>query len=146
MIAMAKPFIKSGAKHFDTISKVVDTRKTIEVYRNLHKKCWSIRQGGKVVCHTDYITLKDCKFIVQPAGRERVVREKKKNVHAFVRGLLCSPRESDHTPPFSWEFVKYNPYKSGSFYFDHTGGGIYQAKFVDMDIDDAHGILAWGWT
>ena len=49
MIAMAKPFIKSGAKHFDTISKVVDTRKTVEVYRNLHKKCWSIRQGDKVV-------------------------------------------------------------------------------------------------
>ena len=57
MIAMAKPFIKSGAKHFDTISKFVDTRKTVEVYRNLHKKCWSIRQGGKVVCHTEYITL-----------------------------------------------------------------------------------------
>ena len=147
MIAMAKPFIKSGAKHFDTISKIVDMQKTVEVYRNLQKKCWSVRQNGKVICHTDYITLKWCRFVVQPSGRSRVLKEKRKNVHAFVRGFLCSPRDSDWTPPFSWEYVKYNPYKAGSFYFEHEPDHyIHESKYADLDVGDENGVLAWGWT
>ena len=147
MIAMAKPFIKSGAKHFDTISKIVDMQKTVEVYRNLQKKCWSVRQNGKVICHTDYITLKWSRFVVQPSGRSRVLKEKRKNVHAFVRGFLCSPRDSDWTPPFSWEYVKYNPYKAGSFYFEHAPDHyIHESKYADLDVGDENGVLAWGWT
>ena len=100
-----------------------------------------------MVCHTDYITLQDCEFVVQPAGRRRVLIEKKKNVHAFVRGYLCSPRESDYTPPFSWDYVKYNPYKSDSFVFDESPIAdnikVKQARFVDMDVNDKHGVLAW---
>ena len=60
--------------------------KRVEVYRNLHNDKLSVRYGGKVVGHVDSIWLRDATFAVQPAGRDRVRREKKKNVHAFVRG------------------------------------------------------------
>ena len=142
--------IKSGRDWFDQMSKIVDMKRKVDVYRNLNSDCWSVRQGARVVCHTDYITLKDCEFVVQPAGRRRVLIEQKKNVHAFVRGYLCSPRESDYTPAFSWDYVKYNPYKSDSFVFDASPVGdnikVKQARFVDMDVNAKHGVLAWGST
>ena len=138
--------IKSGRDWFDQMSKIVDMKRKVDVYRNLNSDCWSVRQGARVVCHTDYITLKDCEFVVQPAGRRRVLIEQKKIVHAFVRGYLCSPRESDYTPSFSWEYVKYNPYRADSFYFDYAPHlNINKARFVDMDVNDKHGVLAWGW-
>jgi hypothetical protein len=64
-----------------------------DVYRNLHKKCMSVRSRerrdyGKVVTHASFIRMIDCKFIVRKAGRARVLLTKKKNVHAFVRGIL----------------------------------------------------------
>ena len=144
---MNKPQVKSDANWFNNISKLVDKTKKIDVYRNLHDDCWSVRQAARVVCHTNYITLRDCEYIVQPAGRRRVLVERKKNVHAFVRGYLCNPRESDHTAPFSWEYVKYNPYKADAFYFDHEPDHyIHESKYADLDVKDEHGVLAWGWT
>ena len=140
--------IKSGQGWFERMCKIVDIKRKVDVYRNLNSDCWSVRQGARVVCHTDYITLQNCEFVVQPAGRRRVLIEQKKNVHAFVRGYLCSPRESDYTPAFSWDYVKYNPYKSDSFVFDTSPVGdnikVKQARFVDMDVNDKHGVLAWG--
>ena len=67
--------IKTGKDWFDQISQIVDIKRKVDVYRNLNSDCWSVRQGARVVCHTDYITLKDCEFVVQPAGRRRVLIE-----------------------------------------------------------------------
>ena len=64
----------------------IDPNKKIEVYFNLHKKIWSVRQSGRVVLHTNYIQVKNPQYVVSQKGNERVRREKKKNVHAFVRG------------------------------------------------------------
>ena len=56
---------------------VFDINKPVEVYRNLHKNCWSVRQDGKVLFHTEYICLRDVKFVVQPAGREKGIARTK---------------------------------------------------------------------
>jgi hypothetical protein len=63
------------------------------VYYNLHKGCWSIKAldgsaKGRVVVHADRVLLRDCEFKVSEAGRQRVIRERKKNVHAGVVGEL----------------------------------------------------------
>ena len=138
--------IESGRGWFEKVCKLINQNKPVDVYRNLHNDCWSVRQNARVVCHVDYITLRDCKYIVQPAGRRRVLIERRKNVHAFVRGYVCSPRDSDWTPPFSWDYVKYNPYKAGSFYFDHEPDHyIHESKYADLDVTDDDGVLAWGW-
>ena len=57
----------------------------VEVYWNLRKKYWSVRHKGKVIKHTRCIRLRDVQWVVQPAGKERVRRENRKNVHAFAR-------------------------------------------------------------
>ncbi len=94
----------------------------IEVYRNLHNDTFSIRRNGKVVKHLanwQSIFLKDVKFAVQPAGREKVRREGKKNVHAFIRGTYLAPSTFPHTTSEfkakCTEWVTYNPYQNDYF-------------------------------
>jgi len=63
------------------------------VYFNLHRKCYSIkalegRYKGRVVAHADRVLLRDVTFKVSEAGRQRVLQEKRKNVHAGVVGSL----------------------------------------------------------
>lgn len=65
------------------------------VYFNLHKKCWSIRamegnQKGRVIAHAQAVELANCTFKVSEAGRQRVLREKRKNVHAGVVGDIIA--------------------------------------------------------
>jgi hypothetical protein len=86
----------------------------VEVYRNLHKNCFSVRalngdKKGKVIDHVKSITLKEATFAVQPAGRKRVLKEKRKNVHAFIRGIPTNEPLED-----SYE-VKYDPYLNNTF-------------------------------
>jgi len=107
-----------------------------EIYRNLHKKCFSVRQRGRVVGHlmddpTEHVLLENVKFAVQPAGRRKVLREKKKNVHAFVRGDMVSPHSIPY--PGLGEFtneVTYNPYYYDTFYFKASELGITHADYA----------------
>lgn len=123
---------------FAAMEDVIDIHKPVEVYRNLHKKCWSVRQGGKVKVHTSYICLQDVKFVVQPAGREKVLREQKKNVHAFVKGYLISHKTINDgwrglSIAWTMDVVTYNPYKHP--YFTCGEFEAVRAELVDMDID-----------
>ena len=89
------------------------------VYRNLHKNCWSIKalegnNKGRVIYHAQSVTLSNCTFKVSKAGRERVLREKRKNVHAGVVGeLIRTNVPLVHMPQMV--SVTYNPYKYESF-------------------------------
>ena len=92
----------------------------VEVYWNLHKHLFSVRalegpNKGRVISHSHGITLTDVKFAVQPAGRERVRREGKKNVHAFVRGRIANSGFEDCREDFSDEKITYNPYIYDTF-------------------------------
>jgi hypothetical protein len=55
------------------------------------------------------VTLSDVTFAVSQAGRERVLREGRKNVHAFVVGTLETPR------PIDGVAVAYNPRRAPGF-------------------------------
>ena len=88
----------------------------VEVYWNITKKCWSIRDAKtkKVVNHLPSLLLKDVTFVVQPAGNARVRREKRKNVHAWAKGTLIDCNIGSWP---GWEEVTYNPYRHTSFVF-----------------------------
>jgi len=65
----------------------------VMVYYNLHKHCLSLKalegeRRGCVVLHARAVRLSDVTFRVSQAGRERVLRERSKNVHAGVIGTL----------------------------------------------------------
>ena len=112
----------------------------VETYFNLHKKCLSYRPSGGKVQHAHTLLLNDVKFAVQPAGREKVLREKKKNVHAFVRGEVAFVRhdisedDGDLSPENmerqGYRPITYNPYKYESFVFADNGEPVYEARQV----------------
>jgi len=91
---------------------MIDKSKRVYVYFNLHKKCWSVRQSGRIVNHTDNVMLKDCRYLVGQAGRKKVLEEKRKNVHAGVSGYLVD--NIPNVPACAGE-VTYNPYKHKTF-------------------------------
>ena len=112
---------------------LIDPDRKIEVYRNLHKKCWSARQDGLVKFHSQQVCLQNCKFVVQPAGRAKVLREKRKNVHAFIRGYLWDGKISEDIANSNiWDNVSYNPYKAATF-VDDANNPVYEAAYVDLD-------------
>ena len=90
---------------------MIDRNKRVYVYINLHRKCFSVRQGTRVVEHTNQVCLKDVRYMVQPAGRAKVLKEKKKNVHAGLSGYYV---DRVPVPAISFD-VTYNPYKYDSF-------------------------------
>ena len=112
------------------------------VYFNLHKKCFSIKalegaMKGKVIAHRDTVVLENCKFKVSEAGRQRVLREKRKNVHAGVSGTwinYCTNRADNQFDFISivGRQVTYNPYKYESFVVKATEQSIDKADVVVM--------------
>jgi hypothetical protein len=96
----------------------------VECYFNLHKNLYSVRVGGLVVAHTREIQLSSVTLAVQRAGRERVLREKRKNVHAFVRGVW------DPTAECGEQEVTYNPYLHESFVLRETGDPVFGVDFL----------------
>lgn len=105
---------------------LLDPSKPVQVYRNLTKKCYSVRQGGRVVDHVHSLYLKDVTFVVQPAGRERVRREKRKNVHAYIKGIIAPETEWIKQP----RLAMYNPYEFDTFVDGMTWKPIHSAPRV----------------
>lgn len=113
-----------------------------DVYYNLRRKTFSVRVKGKVILHTDDVTMQDCVFVVNKAGRERVLREKRKNVHAFVRGDYIMPLPFLMAGGFD---VGYNPYKADYFYSRITGERVDHAQTVVLrKVDGKPTIEAYG--
>jgi hypothetical protein len=111
----------------------------VETYYNLHKHCLSFREPGKRVSHARAMVLNNVKFAVQPAGRAKVLTDKRKNVHAFVRGDMMwvaglNDNLGDYTHTnmqrHGYRKIRYNPYESDCFMLVDTGLAIYSATQV----------------
>jgi len=118
--------------------------KRLYIYKNLHLNLFSIRQGGKVIDHRDEILLEDARFLVGKKGRERVLKEKRKNVHAGISGFWAEEWEaSSIMKSYTPYKVSYNPYKNETFVLtEDMKTTINEAHFVKMNIDD--GVFAFG--
>lgn len=96
-----------------------------EVYFNLHKKCLSVRDAKTrlVIRHTELIRLANCQFKVSEAVRQRVLRERRKNVHALVKGspscigpdTQLALRYPSDMQALGYCRATYNPYKYCTF-------------------------------
>ena len=110
---------------------IIKSNRPVYVYKNLHKDCWSVKQHGLVKAHIpkDHsIGMWDCYFHVDVKGREKVLREKRKNVHAFVKGYLQDAENVD-TDLKATE-VTYNPYKYETFVDKKDEKFVYYADQV----------------
>ena len=113
------------------------------VYYNLNTHKWSVKDcktGLVKGDHRDIVELFDCALSVGVKGRLRVLDEKRKNVHAGVRGTI-----SDASPDYLYLFfntalevggylreITYNPYKYDSFVYVDTKEPVKNAKHIIM--------------
>ena len=106
--------------------------KRSQVYFNLHKRCFSVQQGGKVYAHADGVMLENVRFNVSKAGQRKVRETGRKNVHARV---------SDNTEFLKndWHTATYNPYKNDTFVDAVTGEALHDARKVLMFTRDNAG-------
>ena len=100
----------------------------VKVYYNLHKKCLSVvanegEKKGKVIYYADTIHLEDVTFKVSEAGRQRVLTEMRKNVHAFIYGNTIYQVVNP-----VWNQITYNPYKYSSFVDKNSLEPVHTAK------------------
>jgi len=111
----------------------VDAGTRVFAYRNLHRACWSLKalsgeHKGKVIAHADDLILFGCELKVSEAGRQRVLRERRKNVHAGVVGLISHMDAANH---HGKRKLSYNPYKAPSFTVNDEPVGM--ATHVHLD-------------
>ena len=99
------------------------------IYFNLHRKCFSVKalegaKKGRVVAHVNDAIVYNPTFKVSEAGRQRVLRERKKNVHAGVVGQWFegefNAKRCAELMEYTGRAVTYNPYKFDSFVYKNT--------------------------
>jgi len=126
------------------------------VYYNLHKSCWSVRASdgplkGKVIAHAGSVFLRDATFKVSEAGRQRVLKEQRKNVHAGVEGELTGLYEIQKlryefevpqsfmlyatNEEYGRGYVSYNPYRGPHFYQKGRDLDVHKADLVNLRTD-----------
>lgn len=118
----------------------------VQVYRNLKfkdKVVYSIRDAtsGLVLGHGTDLLLSRCLLIVKDSGRKRVLKEKKKNVHAWIEGSFGIIHCGDNSIFNDGVKVSYNPYKNYTFVFGETDQPLFVANLVYID---EQGVFASG--
>lgn len=114
-------------------------RLTVKVYRNLKygkttRPLYSIMYKGRVVARQHRVLLTAATFVVNQAGRRRVIETKRKNVHAFVVGKWVRVPDSafgtDETDSRVLGLkIIYNPHKMSSFQTE-AGNAVKGARGV----------------
>ena len=116
--------------------RTFDPDRPVRVYRNLgHEspEAFSVMQRGLVVGHADRLVLGAARPVVSAAGRARVLRTKRKNVHAFIEGHVLGDHMAEHVliqSPLDRTQWVYRPDKAGHFYEPHLGQEVTYADVV----------------
>lgn len=102
----------------------------VYVYRNLHGRDatkYSVRQHGLVVAHTNNLYLRSVDFIVSETGRQKVIKTKRKNVHAFVKGFIY--KMDERYLKYSY-LITYDPYRDSCFMINLPLNRRMEVKFA----------------
>ncbi len=114
----------------------------VEVYWNLQSVCYSVRdcKTGRVIKYTNSLWIRNPEFVVRQAGRKKVLRDKQKNVHAFVRGELG---HGTLFPNKEGSIATYNPYKYSTFVDKKTEKVLYNAKYAMLETVNNKGVIEY---
>jgi len=126
----------------------------VSIYRNLHNGLISIKSAssGLVLGHAKSVDIVGADFVVNEGGRQRVLKDKQKNVHAYVKGLLLNtsgfkpykgrsigPAYGAILPSHKDIVISYNPYKAPHFVIKGTSDKVSKASLCTVSCD---GIIA----
>jgi len=109
--------------------------KPFRAYRNLHKGNFSIqsyikdKSGYRVIDRLDSVIFEDCNLKVYETGRQKVIKEKRKGVHAYVESNFYEVVGGDVNTA-SLREIYYNPYDFDSFVYKDTLIKVYKVNRV----------------
>ena len=94
----------------------------VEVYRNLRypNRTWSVKSARtkRVIARRELVLIKDATLVVRESGRQRVIKERRKNVHAAIVGTWTRDKKIIKRilkKKNQMKHVTYNPYEYNLF-------------------------------
>ena len=115
---------------------MIDLEKPVRVFRNWKRGCYNIMQDGRVRASARQVRLRDVEFRVRESGRQRMLRERRRNVHAFAVGRLLDwvhPDEERCLERLPGRVAFYDPYRFASFVDADTRSPVAGADLVQLD-------------
>ena len=102
------------------------------VYFNVREKNLSVLdyKTNKVTKKVTQAYLTNAMFVVRKSGNKRVREEGRKNVHAFVNGII-QPKLIDAMPQHEVCRVRYDPYTMDCFHYERIVNG--KSKWLPVD-------------
>lgn len=115
---------------------MIDLNKPVRVFRNWKHDCYSIMQDGRLKASARQVRLSDVEFRVRESGRQRMLRNQRKNVHAYAIGRLLDfvhPDDLRSLEGMSGRGIFYNPYEFTSFVDGETRAPVTFARAAHFD-------------
>ncbi len=115
---------------------MIDYTRPVRVFKNPQRGCYSIMQNGRIKASAKQIRLRDAEFTVRESGRQRMLRENRRNVHAWVVGELVDflhPEAVNSLEQLSGRSATYNPRRYTSFVDRDTETPLSRAALVQFD-------------
>jgi len=126
---------------FTGADPVIDLNKPVRVFRNWKHDCYSIMQDGRLKASARQLRLCEVEFRVRQSGRLRMLRNRRKNVHAYAIGRLLDfvhPEEDRNLEGMGGRGVYYNPYEFSTFVDGETR---FPVTFVSAAQFDERGVV-----
>lgn len=97
--------------------RTLEQGQLVKVYFNLHKKVFSVKDAvtGHVLAHGNHVIIKEPTFQVNEKSRQRVIKTRRKNVHAYVVGTFDGIGELHAPVKRQYDNIHYNPYTQDKF-------------------------------
>ncbi len=103
------------------------------VYFNVREKNLSVLdyKTNKVTRKVSQVYLTNAMFVVRKSGNKRVREEGRKNVHAFVNGIIQPKLPKGAMPFFVCHKVRYDPYTMDCFHYERIVNG--KSRWLPID-------------
>mgnify|MGYP006449603699 CR=1 FL=1 len=93
------------------------------------------RDSTQPIAHYSKVKVRNVRFHVNENGRQQVVEQQQKNVHAFVKGYF--PEDVDDSLEeiaLKLVHISYNPYKAGFFYRKDNVNPVHTADYAVVTV------------
>lgn len=117
---------------------MINRDKPVRVIRNWKHDCYTILQNGRAMASARQVHLADVEFLVRESGRNKMLRERKRNVHAYAVGRLIDythPDEARAIGEIGGRAIVYHPYRAAAFIDVETEAPVNVASDVHFQED-----------
>jgi hypothetical protein len=96
----------------------------VQVYRNLPRRCWSVGWDSRVIAHERQVVLCSCILRVRESGRRCATRDRQRNVHAWIEGVICKVAAGELVE------IGCNPFLAPTFTIRPDFDPVHEAQYV----------------